>query len=145
MKVDGTSSFDKEYGDLLDAYLRSLSHHPDYVNVFRLARCECGSVEFRFHADCQEQVCRRTCVKCRKKHWLCDSERYSRRARREKWACDGCAKSVVNIGVRFLLYQSREAVWYIIVGVRCVACGFMDCPLSWKVAAGPAEIYTETV
>jgi hypothetical protein len=135
----------KEQGDLLDVYLRSLSHHPDYVNVFRLAWCDCGSIEFRFHADYQEQICRRTCVKCRRKHWLCDGERYSKRARREKWKCPNCSETIVNIGVRFLLYQSRQAVWFIIVGVHCVACEYMECPLSWKVAAGPAEVYVDRV
>lgn len=134
----------KEPDDLV-GYLHSLSDDPDYVEEFRLARCGCGSVEFRFHADYDEEVCRRTCVKCRVKHWLCDCEAYSNRARRQKWVCPGCEKSVVNVGVRFLLYQSRGGVWFIIVGVRCVSCGLMDCPLSWKVAAGPAERYLDTV
>ena len=129
----------------LEAGLLSLPGPTDYVNEFRLARCECGSVEFRFHADYHEEVCRRTCVKCRGKHWLCDSAQYSRRARRQKWVCPSCGESVVNIGVRFLLYQSRLGVWFIVVGVRCVACGLMECPLSWKVAAGPAERYLDTV
>ncbi len=134
----------KEPSDL-DAYLCSLSHHPEFVNEFRLARCECGAIEFRFHDDPQEGVCRRTCVKCRQKHWMCDSERYSKRARRQKWVCPHCGEKIVNIGVRFLLYPSRQAVWFIVVGVRCVACGCMDCPLSWKVAAGPAEVYVNRV
>ena len=59
--------------------------------------------------------------------------------------CPGCGESVVNVGVRFLLYQSRAGVWFIVVGVRCVACGLMECPLRWKVAAGPAELYLDTV
>jgi hypothetical protein len=56
-----------EPGDL-EAALFSLPSPTDYVNEFRLARCECGSVEFRFHADYNEEVCRRTCVKGRVKH-----------------------------------------------------------------------------
>jgi hypothetical protein len=59
--------------------------------------------------------------------------------------CPNCGESVVNIGVHFLLYQSRIGVWFIVVGVRCVACGLMECPLSWKVAAGPTERYLDTV
>src|SRR5262249_40000013 len=134
----------KEASDL-EAYLHSLSDHPDMVEEFRLARCACGSVEFRFQADYREEVCRRICVKCRAKHWLCDSQTYSKRARREKWECPNCGKSVVNVMVRFLLCQSRTAVWFIVIGVRCVACGCMECPLSWTVAAGPAERYLERV
>ena len=134
----------EEPGDL-EGYLRSLSDHPEFIEEFRLARCGCGSAEFRFHADYHEEVCRRTCVKCRAKHWLCDSETYSKRARRQKWACPSCGESVVNVGVRFLLYQSRAGVWFIVVGVRCVWCGLMECPLSWKVAAGPADRYLDKV
>jgi hypothetical protein len=127
-------------GDL-EEYLRSLARLPEYVEEFRLARCVCGSVEFRFHADYREEVCRRTCVRCRVKHWMCDSGVYSKRARRQKWECPYCMEKVVNIGVRFLLYHDRCGVWFIEVGVRCVECGRMECPLSWKVAAGPAEGY----
>jgi hypothetical protein len=129
----------------LEGYLRSLSHHPEFIEEFRLARCECGSVGFRFHADHQEEVCRRTCVKCRAKHWVCDSGAYAKRARRRKWECPYCLETIVNIGVRFLLYHDRCGVWFLVVGVRCVECGRMECPLSWKVAAGPAERFLEAV
>lgn len=134
--------------DDLRRYLRSLPRHPRhpwFIEEFRVAACPCGSLEFRFHADYQKQICRRSCVKCRAKHWLCDGEQYAKRARRQKWTCVSCGNSVVNVGVRFLLYKDRTAVWYILVGLRCVACGVMACPLSWKAAAGPVERYLDGV
>jgi hypothetical protein len=136
--------FGNEPGDL-KGYLQSLSQHPEFVEEFRLARCPCGSVEFRFHADSREEVCRRNCVKCRARRSVCDSGAYARGVRLRKWECPYCLEAVVNIGVRFLLYQDRCGIWFIVVGVRCAECGRMECPLSWKVAAGPAERYLDRV
>jgi hypothetical protein len=106
--------------------------------VFLASRCRCGSEAFQVHADYHEQVVRRQCRFCRCRHWLCDSGRYARRAKPKRWDCQGCGRRIANVGVGFRLYESLDAVHWVFIGARCVGCGQLDCPLSWKIAAGPS-------
>jgi hypothetical protein len=105
---------------------------------FLTSRCRCGSEEFQLHPDFHEQVARRQCRVCRCRRWLCDSGRYSRRAKPQQWDCLGCGHRIANVGVGFRLYEGLDAIYWVFVGARCVSCGQLECPLSWKIAAGPS-------
>jgi hypothetical protein len=102
------------------------------------SRCPCGGEEFELHADYNEQVVRRECRSCGQRRWLCDGKRYSRRAKLTNWNCLGCGGQTANSGVGFRLYEDLDAVYWVFLGARCVACKLLECYLSWKIAAGPS-------
>ena len=57
-------------------FLHAYSSKGYKATEFRLAKCQCGSLEFRLDADDNEGVARRTCVVCAREHFICDSNEY---------------------------------------------------------------------
>jgi hypothetical protein len=104
------------------------------VHQFRLSNCECGSTEFRLHADDNEGVAQRVCVKCRAERFICDSGEYWEDAEPEEWRCIECYSDACNIGVGFSQYpDSPTSIKWIYIGVRCARCGILGCFAGWKV------------
>jgi hypothetical protein len=125
----------EDIGEYLEAY----SSDAYKVHEFRLAKCECGSVEFELEADDEEGVARRTCASCGTAHHICDSAEYWGHAHPERWKCIECDSERANVGVGSSLYDDDPtAVRWLYVGERCTKCGILGCFAGWKVALSNA-------
>ena len=122
----------------LQEYLIAYSADNYPVEQFRLVRCECGSIEFHLEADDNEGCARRTCVKCKKRHLVCDSDEYWEDAEPELCKCVECKSTIVNVGVGFALYEDKKDIHWIHVGARCSKCGVLGCYAGWKVGYSPS-------
>lgn len=123
----------------LEEYLAAYSEDGHPMDEFRLVRCPCGSTIFHLEADYNEGVARRTCMKCRKRHFICDSGEFWAEAEPEKFKCIECGSIRANIGVGFSLYKAKARdVRWIYIGVRCAKCGVLGCFADWKVGYGPS-------
>jgi hypothetical protein len=109
------------------------------VHDFRLATCECGSHSFHLEADDNEGVAKRTCSKCTRHHFLCDSEEYWEDAEPQMWKCIECNSEDANIGVGFSLYEDDGEIRWLYVGYRCARCGVLGCFAGWKIAYAPSK------
>jgi hypothetical protein len=119
-------------------YLQAYSEESYRMHEFRLARCECGSVEFHLDASDNDGVARRTCAHCSKVHFICDSEEFWEEAEPEHWNCTECESEIANVGIGFSLYEDRQDIHWIYVGERCSSCGVLGCFAGWKVGYGPS-------
>jgi hypothetical protein len=123
----------------IDEYLQAYSSDGYKTNVFRLAKCQCGSTEFELEADDDEGVARRTCVACCAVHFICDSQEYWEDASLQKWKCIECKSTIANVGVGFSLYEDDpKGIRWLYVGERCAKCGVLGCFAGWKVAESEA-------
>ena len=127
-----------EQADDLKEYLEAYSAETYPTTEFRLSKCDCGSLEFRVEADDDEGVARRTCVKCRKKQFICDSGEFWEDAEPESWKCVECKSRSANLGVGFSLYDDGEVRW-VYLGVRCSKCGVLGCFAGWKIGYSPSR------
>ncbi len=123
----------------LDAYLRAWNAYP--VSEVRSARCVCGRDEFQVEVDTNEGGARRTCVACKHRHYLCDSE--------ENWdeddgepdecACP-CTNETFQLAVGFAFYaDSIDDMKWLYIALRCTACGLAGVYADWKIGYGPAR------
>jgi len=108
------------------------------VPEFRLAKCVCGSVDFRLDADNTEGVAKRTCTKCSREHFICDSEEFAEEAEFEPWRCE-CGSEVTNIGVGFSLRKKDGEICWLYLGCRCAKCGILGCFADWKIDYAPSR------
>jgi hypothetical protein len=109
------------------------------VHEFRLARCECESLAFQLDADDAGGVAKRTCIKCSREHFICDSEEFAKDADYEHWRCVECGSEATNIGVSFSLYDDDKEIRWLYVGCRCAKCGVLGCFAGWKVTYAPSR------
>jgi hypothetical protein len=126
-----------EPGDLKE-YLDAYSEENYPIHEFRLARCKCGSKSFRLEFDGEEGGARRTCPKCSKSQFLCDSEEYWEDAEPEPWSCIECQSDNCNVAAGFALYEDLQNIKWLYVGVRCAECGVLGCCAEWKVGYDPS-------
>jgi len=119
-------------------YIEAYSEETYQVHKFRLARCKCSSVDFHLDASDTDGVARRTCVHCNKVHFICDSKEFWEEAEPERWKCTECESEITNVGVGFSLYEDRQDIKWIYIGVRCSSCGVLGCFAGWKVGYGPS-------
>ncbi len=122
----------------LQEYLEAVSEDSYPIHEFRLARCDCGSLEFRLDASDEDGVARRTCAVCRQKHFLCDSEENWSDSKTRRWRCTECKSRVANVAAGFALTEDRQAIYWLYVGERCVGCGVLGCLTSWKIGYSPS-------
>ena len=111
------------------------------IGEFRLAKCDCGNDTFLLEADRDQGMARRTCAKCKKQHFLCDSAEYWDESEPEEWSCD-CPSSQTNVGIGFVFREHSTGqpldVKWIYVGCRCVKCGTLGMFVDWKIDYGPS-------
>ena len=124
-------------------YLVAYTQDSYPTSEFRLAKCSCGSNTFELAADDDEGVAKRTCVICRREHFICDSEEFLQDANLEEFRCE-CGSMQVNVGVGFSLYDDQEIHW-LHVGERCAGCGVLGGFAGWKVAYSPSRHLIERV
>lgn len=122
----------------LKEYLDAFSEDSYPIHEFRLARCDCGSLEFQIEASDEDGVARRTCAACRQNHFLCDSEENWSDAETKRWRCTACKSRVANVAAGFSLTEDRQAIHWLYVGERCVGCGVLGCLTSWKIGYSPS-------
>ena len=134
-------SVPEDIKEFLDAYTED-----EYLSdEFRLAKCQCGSVEFKLEADDNEGAAKRACSKCSKGHFICDSEEYWEEAEPETWGCVECDSKSTNIGVGFSLYEDKGGIRWLYVGVRCAKCGVLGCFAGWNIGYEPSLQLMEQV
>lgn len=125
----------------IEPFLRDLAKEEGTmpINAFRLARCACGSIEFRLTGDDEEGCALRSCVACKARHFICDSEDYWSEASPEPLVCHGCGANAFNVGAGFS-FSSRAAtdLGWITVGQRCVRCGVLGSFVDWKINYSPS-------
>ena len=115
-------------------FLSAYSEDSYLIDQYRQSKCGCGSLRFQLEADDNEGVARRTCAKCGKQHFICDSEEFWADADPQHWACIECDSTTCNIGVGFAQYpDSATSIKWIYIGVRCSDCGILGCFAGWKV------------
>lgn len=123
----------------LAEYLEAYSSDSYLASVFRLSRCNCGSLEFHLDADDSEGVARRTCVACGSQHYICESEEFWAEATPERWRCVECHSEQANVGVGYAMYEDDPTgVKWVYIGERCTGCGVLGCFAGWKVAESGA-------
>ena len=130
----GTNAVDVE------EYLRSYTEDGYPATRFEQSRCNCGGDAFRLDADRDEGCARRTCAACGLEHFICDSGEYADDATLGPVTCP-CSGETFEIVVGFSHHDDGDIRW-ISVGVRCVRCGVLGCPVEWKIDYAPsAELY----
>ncbi len=123
----------------IKGYVEAYGSQSSYaVHEFRLAKCACSSVDFHLDADDTEGAAKRTCTKCSRQHFLCDSEEVAEEAEFQHWRC-GCGSEVTNIGVGFSLRKKLGEIRWLYVGCRCVKCGILGCFAGWKIDYAPSR------
>lgn len=109
------------------------------IDQFKLARCACGSLEFRVLGDGDEGCAQRTCVACNTAHYICDSAKYWSEATPQKLACAECKSDAFNVGVGFALRRGKQPeLHWITIGERCVKCGVLGSFADWKIDYSPS-------
>lgn len=130
----------------IQEYLEALNKSTnDYsIDDFSLAVCSCSSQDFLIEFDGEEGVAKRTCVKCSKEHFVCDSQEFWEKASSKKWKCVKCGLNEANLGGGFSLYETGD-VRRIYLGIRCTKCGVLGCIADWKIGYGPSNQLTKLV
>lgn len=123
----------------IEEFLAAYSADAYATEEFRLASCACGSGEFKLEADDKEGTARRTCSRCGREHFICDSGEYWEDAEPETLSCIECNSQHANIGVGFSLYPDDGEIKWLYVGYRCAKCGVLGCFAGWKVAYAPSR------
>ena len=124
----------------IQEYLKAYSSDSGYkAEEFAISKCSCGSLEFELEADDNQGAAKRICLKCKKEHFICDSEEYWDDVEPENWECIECGSHVTNIGVGFSLYPEDKEIKWLYLGVRCTICGILGCFAGWKVGYTPSR------
>jgi hypothetical protein len=119
-------------------YLHALTQDSYPVDEFRPCVCACGGNVFELDVDRVQGAARRRCPTCSIEHFICDSEEFWDDASPERWQCIECGTDQANVGIGFSLYEERNDVRWIYVGVRCSQCGVLGTFGDWKVGYSPS-------
>ena len=121
----------------IEKYLADYTEDSYPIGEIRQSTCSCGNTAFYLEYDEDEGVAKRTCSKCEKEHFICDSEEFWSDAEPQKLVCE-CKGKLVEIGVGFSISDNPErGIKWITVGTRCVNCGIMGVPVEWKIDYSP--------
>ncbi len=130
-------------------YLIAYSERNYKIHECYLVKCQCSGDIFSLDVDESEGFAKRICIKCKKEHYICDSEEYREDVKAKKLKC--CNVSSFNIGVGFSLYddtlegeEGRDVRW-IYIGIRCTKCGKLGSPSEWKIDYSPSYELTDMV
>lgn len=131
-----------EAGDI-EEYLRSYTEDGYPADRFAQAVCGCGKAVFRLETNDVEGVARRGCVDCGLAHFVCDSDEFASDATLAPVKCP-CGGDQFDITVGFSHRAEETIVRWISVGVRCVRCGVLGCPVEWEIDYAPtAQLYDQ--
>jgi hypothetical protein len=126
----------------LDEYLRALTAESYPADRIVHARCACGHSLFGIEVDTDEGCARRTCTKCRRAHFVCDSGEYWDDAEPETIVCE-CGARQFEVAVAFS-HRGDASVKWLTVGRRCTKCGTLGSAVDWKLDYEPtAHLYNE--
>lgn len=112
--------------------IRRYSAHEYPAEHFAQARCaSCRGSTFTLSLDDNEGAAVRRCNACKEDHPIGDSDEFLDDAELEDCGCP-CGKDDFEITIGVALYTDSEAVRWIYVGCRCVACGLTAVYGDWK-------------
>jgi hypothetical protein len=119
----------------VEEYLHVYTQDGYPADRFEQPTCPCGHAVFRLDADRDEGCARRACAACGAEHFVCDSAEIADQSLLEPVTCV-CGSSEFDVGVAFSHHPGGEVRW-ISVGVRCVECGVLGCPVEWEIDYAP--------
>lgn len=126
----GSRGFADEQSDLPEALRAYADGYPP--TRFADAACECGSHQFLFAVDDDEGAAERECVRCERAAFIADSADLADSANLAQCECT-CGADVFELTLGLATYEDdADAVRWIYVGARCVACGEAGCYSDWK-------------
>src|SRR5262249_43906444 len=122
----------------LDAYLCGLTAEENNSAAYVThAHCGCSGTVFRVEVDDDNGCARRTCVRCGAKHLMLDSAEFWATADPGSCECP-CGADTFEVAVAFSR-RDDEALTWVTIGLRCIACGMMGVYTDWKVDYEPTE------
>jgi hypothetical protein len=128
-----------ESGDVQE-YLRAHTQDGYPADRFEQPRCDCSNAVFRLDADQDEGCARRTCAACGLEHFICDSADAAEDAVLQAVTCI-CGSRDFDLCVAFS-HRAGGTVCWLSVGVRCIECGVLGCPVEWELDYAPtAHLY----
>ena len=127
----------------VEEYLLGYTQDGYPADRYEQPRCTCSNAVFHLEADRDEGCARRTCVECGLDHFICDSGEFAEDAALQEMTCV-CGQRAFDLGVAFSPRADGNVRW-ISVGVRCVACGVLGCPVEWEVDYAPTPPLYEQV
>ena len=141
-----TEETDPIYGatfEDLAAFLRR--PEPGAYSIDAVRECVCGSCggrSFEVALRPEQQAARRTCLDCGTREYIADSD--------EHWDGDSdgdtevdaycgclCGEESFAGAVGFSLRDDGDVRW-VVVGLRCLACGLLGVYEDWKINYGPS-------
>ena len=142
--IDKTGEFWKSKDPIaLEEYLESITRDGYLATQFRHSICTCGGRQFFVAYDENEGLARRCCDKCRKEHFLFDSEMH--------WPVDEddeieelttlvcpCKGRIFNLCSGFAMRDSGQDIKWITVGCRCTNCGTLGAFVDLKISESPS-------
>jgi hypothetical protein len=112
-------------------YLREDTADGYPADRFVAAVCSCAGSVFRLAADADEGCARRRCPACGVTHFICDSGEVVDDSALTPVRCP-CRSRTFEIVAGFSHREDGTVRW-LSVGVRCVSCGILGCPVEWAV------------
>jgi hypothetical protein len=136
MMANSDSRHDSGFVELAE-HVRSITDEAYPARVVLQSTCACRGTLFHVKADEAEGCAQRTCVACGTAAFIGDSDEYWADAEPASVLCD-CGGDAFEVAVGFS-FRSDEEVRWIIVGVRCAACGAVSSPVDWKIDYAPTD------
>ena len=133
-------SKDYWYGDCADDIIEYLNEYTENeVSKTVIVKClACKSQRFTVKIDDCEEAIEVTCVSCKKKRLLLDSEGVWADCSPEELVCPVCEKNIYNVGVGFVYRESGEVKW-VYIGHRCKNCGVLGSSCDWDISYSPTD------
>lgn len=117
--------------------LTRYSNQADYpVDDFVDIQCPCGGDTFRLRSDEDEEVAKRTCVKCGAEHVMGENIQNLEFADLKIHECV-CEQDEFQLSVGVHRHRKNGApptdrVLWVCIGGRCPACGLIGCYADWE-------------
>lgn len=116
--------------DDLAAYLVAMSRDGAPITHFARMECpSCGSGWFRVRHDDVEGCAETTCLECDRRDFELGSEDVAEAADLQPTRCP-CGGDRFDVAAGLAVRDTGEIRW-IYLGVRCVRCGVLGCPVDW--------------
>ena len=127
----GTHWYGDSQADIRAEILRYSDLNGYLAQHFADAVCLCGGHVFGMLLDDMVGAAIRTCIACKHRHPIGDSEDYLEDAELLECACP-CGMEAFEVTVGVSLYDGSDAVRWLYLGYRCQACGLTSVYGDWK-------------
>jgi len=128
------------HGDSPEDIIEYLDEYSESeIDKVVITKCrQCSSDIFTFKADSFEGAIEVTCIACKEKRLLLDSEEHWDECEPEEASCPKCKESQFNVAIGFVHRESGEVKW-VYIGNRCAKCGVLGSCGDWKINYSPTD------